>query len=278
MPTAPAILPTAIVVRARARAGSARARPRRASARTPGPAVIGSAWMPCERPIIGVCACSRARSASAARELVDAPRGSGRARAPVWIASAVSSTSDDVIPRCSQRAGSPASSSTWVRNAMTSWRVRRLDREDALRDRACPRRPRATRVGGAGRARCPRAPSPRTRRARSRATARSGTCRPTARRARVDCSEGSSVTRCTRTAARRPRQGRRRSSAPADQGDVPPGRLLSIGSPAKPPAAPGRRSPLAASRPRASPQVRPRNQMPIMTAQPRITATEPQIT
>ena len=28
------------------------------------------------------------------------------------------------MPRCSQRAGSPASSSTWVRKAITSWRVR----------------------------------------------------------------------------------------------------------------------------------------------------------
>jgi hypothetical protein len=32
----------------------------------------------------------------------------------------VSSTSLDVMPRCSQRAGSPASSSTCVRNAITS--------------------------------------------------------------------------------------------------------------------------------------------------------------
>ncbi len=35
----------------------------------------------------------------------------------------MSSTSLEVMPRCSQRAGRPASSSTWVKKAMTSWRV-----------------------------------------------------------------------------------------------------------------------------------------------------------
>ena len=40
------------------------------------------------------------------------------------MAKDASSTSEEVIPRCSQRADSPASSSTWVRKAMTSCRVR----------------------------------------------------------------------------------------------------------------------------------------------------------
>ena len=103
----------------------------------------------------------------------------------------VSSTSDDVMPRCSQRAGSPASSSTWVRNAMTSWRVvasiSRMRAGSSLPAAAARTVSRGARGHGAG-----ASPSPRTRRARSRATARSDTCRPTAPRARVDCSEGSS--------------------------------------------------------------------------------------
>jgi hypothetical protein len=86
------------------------------------PAVIGSAWMPCERPIIGVSACSRALSASADASPITPCTIFSSAR-PVWIASELSRTSDDVIPRWSQRAGSPASCSTWVRNAITSWRV-----------------------------------------------------------------------------------------------------------------------------------------------------------
>ena len=63
-PTAPAILPTAIAWRARTSRLDARTTSafHRANVR---PAVIGSAWMPCERPIIGVFACSRALSASA---------------------------------------------------------------------------------------------------------------------------------------------------------------------------------------------------------------------
>ena len=120
-PTAPASLPTAIVscaVRSRAAARWSSARQRANTS----PAVIGSAWMPCERPIIGVRACSRARAPSAAPSASSRPWTSSSARR-VCSASAVSSTSDDVIPRCSQRAGSPASSSTCVRNAITSWRV-----------------------------------------------------------------------------------------------------------------------------------------------------------
>ncbi len=54
MPTAPAILPTAISLARATRAPPARVRARRTSRANTSPAVIGSAWMPCERPIIGV--------------------------------------------------------------------------------------------------------------------------------------------------------------------------------------------------------------------------------
>ena len=68
VPTAPAILPTAIS----RLAASSRAFPRAISAWWPAsarPNVTGSAKMPWLRPIIGVCACSRARRASASSSL-----------------------------------------------------------------------------------------------------------------------------------------------------------------------------------------------------------------
>jgi len=64
VPTAPAILPTAIS----SRAARSLVRPRFASARWPAsttPKLSGSAWMPWLRPIIGVRRCSTARFASA---------------------------------------------------------------------------------------------------------------------------------------------------------------------------------------------------------------------
>jgi hypothetical protein len=82
------------------------------------PNVTGSAWMPWLRPIIGVALCSSARSARASRRLE--ARGADPSARTRSTARLVSSTSLDVIPRWSHRAGSPASSSTWVRNAMTS--------------------------------------------------------------------------------------------------------------------------------------------------------------
>ena len=193
MPTAPAILPTAIASRARPSARAARGRPRRTSRANTRPAVIGSAWMPCERPIIGVARCSRARVGAARR-------AARRRRARIWSSrvaqsaarATVSSTSDDVMPRCSQRAGSPASSSTWVRNAITSWRVR----SSISRMRAgssLPARLRAHGGGGAGRDRARGSPSPRRRPARRAARSRSGGCRTTARATRDACSGESSV-------------------------------------------------------------------------------------
>jgi hypothetical protein len=121
VPTAPEILPTAIPSRARCR----RSRPRAISAQwlaSARPKVIGSAWIPCERPIIGVRRCSSIRRRSAASSVsvrVISASAASRSR----IASELSSTSLEVIPRCSHRAGAPASSSTWVKNAITSWRV-----------------------------------------------------------------------------------------------------------------------------------------------------------
>ena len=54
------------------RAPPARARARRTSRANTRPAVIGSAWMPCERPIVGVARCSSARRRQAARRQIDA--------------------------------------------------------------------------------------------------------------------------------------------------------------------------------------------------------------
>ena len=49
----------------------------------------------------------------------------------IWSACAVSMTSDEVIPKCSQRADGPTFSATAVVNAITSCCVRLLDFFDA---------------------------------------------------------------------------------------------------------------------------------------------------
>ena len=125
----------------------------------------------------------RRAACSAAQQQIERRRGSRRARRARAAAPAtVSSTSDEVMPRCSQRASSPASSSTWVRKAITSWRVR----SSISRMRAgssLPARALAHARGGARRGPCPRAPSPRRRRARPRARCRTGADRSTARAA-----------------------------------------------------------------------------------------------
>jgi hypothetical protein len=80
--------------------------PRFASARCPRgprPKVTGSAWIPWLRPIIGVPRCSRARSARASTYAsAAASRPSARTSSSARL---VSSTSLDVIPRWSHRAG-----------------------------------------------------------------------------------------------------------------------------------------------------------------------------
>jgi len=83
------------------------------------PNVIGSACTPWVRPIIGVRRCSSARARMAAAS----PSSSFRMRSHasrICSASAVSSTSDDVRPKWSQRADGPTTSATAVVNAITS--------------------------------------------------------------------------------------------------------------------------------------------------------------
>ena len=118
MPTAPEIFPTLTTSRAR----SSRVRARRSSAchkASFNPKVIGSACTPWVRPTMGVSRCSRARSPTASIAPSRSARISPHA-SRICSASAVSSTSDDVSPKCSQRADGPTCSATAVVNAMTS--------------------------------------------------------------------------------------------------------------------------------------------------------------
>ena len=78
-----------------------------------------SAWMPCVRPIMGVCRWRSACSRTAARRR-SRPSSSTSAASRSWSANAVSTTSDDVSPRCSQRPSSPTFSATEETKAMTS--------------------------------------------------------------------------------------------------------------------------------------------------------------
>ena len=97
VPTAPESLPTAITSRAR-RSRSTSRRTCSAQSASFTPNVVGSAWMPCVRPTIGVsrysCACfgDRARRARPRRRSADRRHGSAAAT------SAVSTTSLDVSP------------------------------------------------------------------------------------------------------------------------------------------------------------------------------------
>jgi len=118
VPTAPEILPTPTASRARVTRTMSRCTSAYQSASFR-PNVIGSACTPCVRPIIGVRLCSNARvriaSASAARSTRIRSQASR-----IWSASAVSTTSDDVRPKWSQRAAGPTCSATAVVNAITS--------------------------------------------------------------------------------------------------------------------------------------------------------------
>ncbi len=81
--------------------------------------MVGSAWMPCERPTVGVILCSKARRLSAAsRASVSAIRMSA-ARTSCTLKQ-VSSTSEEVMPACTKRASGPTISDRCVRKAMTS--------------------------------------------------------------------------------------------------------------------------------------------------------------
>ena len=119
MPTAPEILPTDTIS---SRARSTRSRSRCSSAYHSAsftPKVIGSACTPCVRPIIGVRRCSSARARTASIR----PATSLTIRSQAWricSACAVSTTSEEVRPKCSQRAAGPTFSATAVVKAMTS--------------------------------------------------------------------------------------------------------------------------------------------------------------
>ncbi len=121
VPTAPESFPCAITARARSTRALARDS---SSAQTSSfhPKVVGSAWMPCERPMVGVRLCSTARftTASRARSI---PARIRSAASRSRIANEVSSTSELVIPKCRCRAAGPMRSSRKVRKAITSWRV-----------------------------------------------------------------------------------------------------------------------------------------------------------
>ena len=121
VPTAPEIFPTRTVSRARRN----RSRLRPASAYQSAalrPNVMGSAWMPWLRPTQRVCRWVRASARTAARKRSSPARRISHA---CWScrASAVSSTSDEVIPMWTYRESAPMASSRLVRKAMTSWRV-----------------------------------------------------------------------------------------------------------------------------------------------------------
>jgi hypothetical protein len=118
VPTAPEIFPNEMV----ARAASRRVRARFSSSNQMAslwPKLIGSAWMPWLRPIIGVFLCSNARASTAFSTRSTPPMINVIASRRIK-ASEVSSTSLDVMPQCSQRASGPMRSSMNVRKAITS--------------------------------------------------------------------------------------------------------------------------------------------------------------
>ncbi len=146
VPTAPEILPTATVSRAR----STRSRSRCSSAYQSAsfsPNVIGSACTPWVRPIIGVRRCSSARPRTASiRPAIPLTIRSQASR--IWSACAVSTTSDEVRPKCSQRAAGPTFSATAVVKAITScWVVRSISSMRATSKAALARSSRAASAG-----------------------------------------------------------------------------------------------------------------------------------
>ncbi len=118
VPTAPEIRPTATVDRARRSRTTSRCSCEYhvASFR---PNVIGSAWTPWVRPIITVCRCSSARRRTTGSSASIRPRIWSVA-STICSASAVSTTSEDVRPKCSQRALGPTYSATLVVKAIRS--------------------------------------------------------------------------------------------------------------------------------------------------------------
>ena len=105
VPTAPLSLPTA--TRARVCRKRSSARPNSSYIKASfSPNVIGSAWMPWLRPIIGTSLKARARSAVTARNSARSARSRSQA-AVIWTASVVSRMSEEVSPWWIQRAAGP---------------------------------------------------------------------------------------------------------------------------------------------------------------------------
>ena len=123
VPTVPDSCPTRFVSSAAAN----RVRARSSSNAHPAsfqPKVIGSAWIPCDLPMQTVFRCSSARAVTRAR----ARSIPSRTRTPAsWICreSAVSTTSDDVRPKWTQRPSGPSCSVTASTKAAVSWSVTR---------------------------------------------------------------------------------------------------------------------------------------------------------
>ena len=195
--------------------------------------MIGSAWMPCVRPIIGVCLW---RSACAGRRRAGG-RGRARSRSAAsrsCIAKAVSTTSVDVRPRWRKRPSSPSVSATDDTNAMTSCftsasiscmratfdarvasqRARRIGRDLAARGQLVDQR--QLDLEPALRAAPPRtrrAPSPAACSARSPATSLPGAPEAAVARGRSRAAPRPRATRCARPARPRAARCARRGAA-----------------------------------------------------------------
>ncbi|OLE22629.1 MAG: hypothetical protein AUG49_18400 [Catenulispora sp. 13_1_20CM_3_70_7] len=120
MPTAPEMAITPTASRARRSRSRERATPKAKSA-TRWPHTSGSPWMPWVRPTRSVARCARAWSRSTATSL--SALASRMSVASVsWSASAVSSRSEDVMPKCTKAAASRGSvlSAQADRKAITS--------------------------------------------------------------------------------------------------------------------------------------------------------------
>ena len=97
---------------------------------------MGSACTPCVRPIMGVCSNSWARARTAALRARTSSRTSVKASL-IRRLRAVSTTSEEVSPWCSQRPSSPTFSATFETKAMTScWTSRSMASMRATSKRA----------------------------------------------------------------------------------------------------------------------------------------------
>ncbi len=118
VPTTPLIAPTLTISRARRRRSRSRSSSNAMTASLC-PKLVGSAWMPWERPIITVSRCCSARRFTMPSS-VSSRSSSRSADARSCSARPVSSTSEDVIPKWTHRPSGPTESATTWTNAATS--------------------------------------------------------------------------------------------------------------------------------------------------------------